>query len=260
MTDREVEEPLSGGFSNVVVRRGHTVRRHCGPWTPAVHALLVHLHDVGFGYAPRALGIDDQGREILTFIDGKTAWWPWPEVLLTDAGLRVVARMVTRLAAAVEKFVDPPDAVWHGGPRADPSFRIRHGDLAPWNTVWNENELVGLIDWDTAEPAPPLWDAAQGAWYFVPLRPAVGYQGDGSVSEAQRLHRFAVWCDEVGVTPDDLLAALRDVQRFERDRIAERGAAGIEPYATFLARGDLEAIDADRAWLRDHDARLRVCH
>jgi hypothetical protein len=157
MTDREVEEPLSGGFSNVVVRKGHTVRRNCGPWTPAVHALLVHLHSVGFGYAPRALGIDDQGREILTFIDGKTAWWPWPEVLLTDAGLRVVARMVTRLAAAVENFVDPPDAVWHGGPRADPSFRIRHGDLAPWNTVWNETELVGLIDWDTAEPAPPLW-------------------------------------------------------------------------------------------------------
>lgn len=259
MTDRAVEEPLSGGFSNVVVRRGHTVRRQTGPWTRAVHALLAYLSEVGFEYAPRALGIDDQGREILTFIDGKTAWWPWPEGLLNDDGLRAVASMVVKLAEAVENFADPPDAVWHGGPRADPSFRIRHGDLAPWNTVWNENELVGLIDWDTAEPAPRRWDAAQAAWYFIPLRPGAGYQSDGFLSEAQQLHRFAVWCDEVQVSPDDLLSALRDVQRFERDRIAALGAAGNEPYATFLARGDLEGIDADRAWLRDHDALLRSC-
>jgi hypothetical protein len=58
MTGTEV--PLGGGnMSSGVVRVGDTVRRPAGPWTLAVHALLTHLHDVGFRGAPRPLGIDD---------------------------------------------------------------------------------------------------------------------------------------------------------------------------------------------------------
>jgi hypothetical protein len=57
-----------------VVRVGDTVRRPAGPWTPAVHALLDHLHQVGFEGAPRALGVDERGREILTFVPGVVAW------------------------------------------------------------------------------------------------------------------------------------------------------------------------------------------
>ena len=69
------QTPLSGGnMSSGVVRSGDTVRRPAGPWTPAVHALLAHLHDVGFRGAPRPLGIDERGREVLPFIPGTPAW------------------------------------------------------------------------------------------------------------------------------------------------------------------------------------------
>jgi hypothetical protein len=54
VTDRgqPAEEPLSGGnVSQGVVRVGDTVRRPAGPHTPAVHALLSHLHAVGFAGA-----------------------------------------------------------------------------------------------------------------------------------------------------------------------------------------------------------------
>lgn len=50
------------------------VRRPTGPWTPAVHALLTHLYEVGFRAAPRPLGIVDQGREVLTFTQGHVVW------------------------------------------------------------------------------------------------------------------------------------------------------------------------------------------
>jgi hypothetical protein len=39
-----------------------------------VHALLGHLHAAGFGGAPRPLGLDEFGREVLTFIPGTIAW------------------------------------------------------------------------------------------------------------------------------------------------------------------------------------------
>jgi hypothetical protein len=63
----EPEIPLAGGnMSSGVVRVGDTVRRPAGAWTPAVHALLSHLDSVGFRGAPRPLGIDEHGREVLT--------------------------------------------------------------------------------------------------------------------------------------------------------------------------------------------------
>jgi hypothetical protein len=41
-----------------------------------VQALLSHLHAVGFDGAPRPLGIDERGREVLSFIPGTV---PWPD-------------------------------------------------------------------------------------------------------------------------------------------------------------------------------------
>src|SRR5580658_6414541 len=71
----EDEEPLAGGNASAgVVRVGDTVRRPAGPWTAAVHALLEYLHAAGFTGAPRPLGIDERGREVLTFVPGTAAW------------------------------------------------------------------------------------------------------------------------------------------------------------------------------------------
>lgn len=52
-------------------RIGDTVRRPASWWTSAVHDLLKYLEAVGFKYSPRVLGFDEQGREILTFMEGE---------------------------------------------------------------------------------------------------------------------------------------------------------------------------------------------
>lgn len=52
-----------------------------------MHEFLTHLARAGFDGAPRVLGLDDQQREVLTFIDGEVladpTWQPgdpgpWP--------------------------------------------------------------------------------------------------------------------------------------------------------------------------------------
>ncbi|MGE5288061.1 MAG: phosphotransferase [Micromonosporaceae bacterium] len=48
---------------------------------------------------------------------------------------------------------------------------ISHGDLGPWNTVYQHGVPVALIDWDAAGPAAPLADLAAAAWAFAPLAP-----------------------------------------------------------------------------------------
>lgn len=61
-----------GGGLSAVERCDETVRRRAGEWTPAVHALLVHLQAVGFAAAPRPVGLAD-GLEILSFVPGEAA-------------------------------------------------------------------------------------------------------------------------------------------------------------------------------------------
>jgi hypothetical protein len=75
------EEILQDSAHRRVIRLGDTVRRPTQPWTPAVHALLQHLEEVGFPYSPRVLGIDKEGREILTYLDGESGPQSWAKVV-----------------------------------------------------------------------------------------------------------------------------------------------------------------------------------
>lgn len=77
------EVPLGGGRVNEgVVRVGDTVRRPVGPHSPFVHELLRHLEQVGFEDAPRFLGVDAVGREIISFLPG--APYPGTTILGDD--------------------------------------------------------------------------------------------------------------------------------------------------------------------------------
>src|SRR3981081_1941868 len=107
------EEPLRGGnVSAGVVRVGDTVRRRAGYGPPAVHALLRHLHAAGFTGAPRPLGIDDAGREVLTYAPGTVPWPDRCDLLDSDDRIARVARLVRDLHDAAASFTPPPDARW----------------------------------------------------------------------------------------------------------------------------------------------------
>jgi hypothetical protein len=49
-----------------------------------VHALLRHLAAAGFDGAPRVLGIDAQGREVLSYLEGEVPAYPVPAHLWSD--------------------------------------------------------------------------------------------------------------------------------------------------------------------------------
>jgi aminoglycoside phosphotransferase (APT) family kinase protein len=154
----------AGGGLTPVVRAGNTIRRAAGPWTPAVHALLNHLAAVGFDGAPRVHGYDDDGREVLEFVEGEI------RSDYDDDELEAVARLVRRLHDSTATFQPPTDARWQilvGSP--DGGDAICHNDLSPANTVWGDGRPRAFIDWDLAAPGPPSWDVAHALYRFVPL-------------------------------------------------------------------------------------------
>jgi len=209
------EVALTGGDLNVVVRAGDTVRRPAGPWTPAVHALLRHLEAAGFDGAPRVLGFDGRGREILSYVEGEPGLTPVPAA---DAAVASIGRLLRRMHDAQAGFAAPPDAAWQAAPGAPSEGEvICHNDLFWPNVVFREGEAAALVDWDLAAPGARLDDVASAANFWVPLRDD-GTAAKRGVPVDRRRERLLLLCEVYGVEDSaGLLAAV--------DRINERSLA-----------------------------------
>jgi phosphotransferase family enzyme len=156
-----VEHILAGGnVAAVVVRVGDTVRKPVTPATPAVEALLLHLD--GFPGAPRHLGRDDQGRQVLEYIPGTIH-----DIPADNSELHRTGRLIRDLHDALADF-HPTDVHWEVVIPPDREDLVCHHDLAPWNLVRADDRWV-FIDWDGAGPGSRLWDLAYAAHGFVPM-------------------------------------------------------------------------------------------
>lgn len=179
-----IEIPMIGGRTKVW-RKGQVVLRETGSWASTVHALLNHLEQVEFAGAPRVVGsgFDDQGRELLTYIEGEFVHpGPWDE-----ASLFKIGQLMRDLHRATASFVIPADAQWrewHGRRLGDPSRGIGHCDTGPWNIVLKNDLSCALIDWEAAGPCDPITGLAQCCWLNAQLH-------DDDVAERQGLGTLA---------------------------------------------------------------------
>ena len=229
------EVVLPGGNTHArIVRIGETVRRPTSEWSPSVHQLLLHLEAVGFDGAPRFLGVDGEGREVLTFVPGAVVHPDHSVLIETDDALRRVGAWLRRYHDAATAF----DFV--GGHRwcdwgADPSGSdevLCHNDLAPWNLVAGPRGWV-VIDWDLAAPGRRSWDLAYALQTLVPLWP------DRGRSAETVARRVGVLCTGYGMpwlAPACLdVAVERCTTMYEL--IRRRGAIGEPHFAQLLADG-----------------------
>ncbi|ROS23100.1 aminoglycoside phosphotransferase family protein [Cellulomonas sp. PhB150] len=178
MNDAPDEVALPGGNVGGAVLVGDTVRRPTGPWTPAVHELLDFLAAAELAKIPRALGIDERGREILTYLPGEVV--PIGERALTDAQLASAAAWLREYHRAVAGF-PRSSRRWRFVERAlAPGEIVCHHDTAMYNMAFDGDELAGVFDWDVAGPGIPLDDVAILAWNSPLLFP------DGDPAEAGR--------------------------------------------------------------------------
>ncbi|WP_409471439.1 aminoglycoside phosphotransferase family protein [Streptomyces sp. HC307] len=248
------EEVMQDSAHRRVVRIGDTVRRPVQPWTPTVHALLQHLEKMGFACAPRPLGIDDKGREVLTYIEGDSGPSGWAKVV-DGQGLRNFARLLRDYHDACSSFSPPPGATWStdtGSPGGDEV--VCHGDFGPWNIVWQGNRPVGIIDWDFARPAPRLHDVAYALEYVAPFRDdAECLRWLHYPAPPDRRSRLEDFCNAYGLDStvgivDAVIARQRDNADLVR-RLAEQGH---EPQATWADRGLLTELDKRIDWSKAH--------
>jgi Ser/Thr protein kinase RdoA (MazF antagonist) len=208
------------------VRVGDTVRR---PPSETVRRVLERLEAAGFDAAPRFLGSDEQGRDVLTYLEGDT---------FTDRG-----RMHPYIG-------DTPDRVVFGDEQVAAAFALLrrfhdalggavcHGDYGPWNLVWRDGDPVAIIDFDQAHVGEAWEDVAYALRFFV------GYGfAEAAPEELARRTRLALEAYGAELDVPSILA--REYQRAE---------------AVCRANGwdrQLARLPVERAWLAEHGALLR---
>jgi Phosphotransferase enzyme family len=238
---------LDGGNTGGAVRVGDTVRRAAGPWTPAVQALLAHLAGKDFAGSPRPLGIDEQGREVLTFVPGETVGSarPWPAWVYAEDTLAQVARWLRGFHRAVADFAPPAGTVWRMGGQWVPGLVVGHNDAAPYNAVWRDGRLAGFIDWDMAGPVAVAWDVAFAAFSWVPLHARHVVTREGFTDFEGRPRRLQLFLAEYGWT--GLTADFLEVvaARIDAHVTSLRDLAARDPlFARIVALGGADDLEA----------------
>jgi aminoglycoside phosphotransferase (APT) family kinase protein len=235
---------------NEVVRVGDDVRRRAGEHSATVQRLLRHVRRQGVQCVPEPRGFDELGREVLAFIPGTVPHsmpdWVWSETVLTD-----VAHALRQWHDASASF-DRADAVWSLRVNQTPEV-ICHNDFAPYNCVFRDGRLVGVIDFDLCAPGSRLWDLAYTAYRYVPLMPPA----DAQVPDGAR-ERSPFPLREMSARLDTLLhayAAGEVLRRFSEQSLLQMAAQRLVAIAAWTVRHVAQTGDST---LAEHASMYRA--
>jgi hypothetical protein len=156
-----------------------------------VHGLLAYFERCGFEGAPRFLGVDSRGREIVSYIEGTT---------LPHNGFRLSNEAVAAGARLLRRVHD----LTAGSEFAAGSEVACHLNLSQPNFVFREMVPVAIIDWDVTRPGSRVSNFADFLWAFV----HPGMYGDDEAGDMLR-----VAADAYGWTGTGLVDAMLTIVR-----------------------------------------------
>ncbi|MFC4014415.1 phosphotransferase [Nonomuraea purpurea] len=228
------EEPLEGGHNTPqVVRVGDTVRRPRDAGSAFAAQVLTFLASAGYPYAPLHLGIDEQGRDVLSYVPGSTTDHPSQRAPGAYAAGGRMLRELHDLTAG-HALAGGRECVVHGGP-------------GPFNTVFREGLPVAFIDWSSCRPGDRLDDLGYLAWTWC-------VQSQGRVPIADQARHLRELRDGYGrVEGGRLVDAM---VRRQGEIVAAESANADDPRLSPVRRRHAEAAvawaTADRDLVRTH--------
>jgi aminoglycoside phosphotransferase (APT) family kinase protein len=229
-----------------------------------VHAVLDHLESVGFAGAPRFLGIDDQGRAVLSYVDGEVAGRPHPVWVADEDRLVSLARLLRELDDAMIDF-GLPDIAGEQNPEPDgippqrdyPHAFIGHRDITPENVIFRDGTAYALIDFDLARPSTRMHEAQNAMMYWAPLKDP--QDRDPALRDLDAARRCRLFADAYGLAEDDREILIEDLRygterswHLMRDRARRLGGG----WARMWSDGVGDLIRRRGSWLDRHGAEI----
>jgi phosphotransferase family enzyme len=237
------------------------VRHPRQPWSTSVHALLGYLQEAGFAEAPRP-GPVAEDHDDVAFIEGVSGD---DACLLVDSdeAVAAVAQTLRRYHDLVARWRPEVPPVWFDGQQGTGDGVERlvcHGDVGPWNLVWRDGALVGLIDWEYATVGTRRTDIAYALHYLVPFRDRSYWSGVlGLPHKPRRRHRMAVFAEAYGIAVDDQL--VDDVlasQQAGVDLMRNLAEQGRPRQQQLVADGELDREHRAVLWGQGHRHKFQA--
>jgi Ser/Thr protein kinase RdoA (MazF antagonist) len=174
-----------------------------------------------------------------------------PEWVWDDRVLVAAARLLREYHDATVGF--PRAGRCWQLPAHAPDEVICHNDFAPYNFVFRDGVLNGVIDFDTASPGPRAWDLAYLAYRLVPLA-GPGNRDALASSDESRAARLRCLCAayDDGVTPAAVLAVAPE----RLDELAVLTAARAADGGPAELHRDAGVYRADAGYLRESRSML----
>lgn len=237
MMEEVTRRPLAGGLNQADTGRADTGRANAEP----VRLFLAHLERSRFYGAPRFLGTDDRGGEVLEYAEGDVPAPPLPDWAADEELLISVACLQLELHDAAAGFLLPEGMAWTPR-RLPPGARgslVCHTDLRPENVVTRDGRAVGFTGFGLALPVDPLFDIAVAARHWIPLMDPADITDARATADLP--HRFRCFSavhgldadrrdrvvglllDDLGPAPADRDRRSRDWLTAHRDELSGRG-------------------------------------
>jgi hypothetical protein len=261
-------EVLQSRADRPVLRVGDRVRHPSQPWSASVQALLGHLRAVGFTEAPQPYGVTPDGDEVefIPGVGGDAAC----RLVDSDSAVAAVGELLRRYHDAVAGWQPAEPVHWFDGssgagdaaggglgPGGEETL-VCHGDVGPWNLVWRDGRIVGLIDWEHAHVGTRASDIAYALHYLAPIRDRSYWQGVlGLDRRPRRRHRMRVFAEAYGIAlDDDLVEQVMTSQEAGVDLMRSLAERGDPRRLQLVADGELDREERAVAWARARRAKF----
>ncbi|MBD5132521.1 MAG: phosphotransferase [Clostridiales bacterium] len=121
---------LAGGYSGFSVKLADGVIEKDRTFNECEYLFLKLLEQNGYSKAPRYLG-ERNGKDLFSYIKGETISYTYE---MSQAAIIKITNELKALNTISKKYLN--DKVY------------AHGDLGAQNVIFNNTEIVGIIDWD----------------------------------------------------------------------------------------------------------------
>lgn len=249
-------QELTGGRESIY-RVGDSVYRPLQPWSSTIHNLLNQLQAAGLNESPKFIGIDGD-QEMLSFVAGDTYNYPLTNAIASTEALISAAKLLRKIHDASVGFVQQENIssfTWMLPPQ-EPYEVICHGDFAPYNVALTGNLVTGVFDFDTAHPAPRVWDLAYSLYCWAPFKTN---SDDKLGTLEEQISRAKLFCDSYGTSeeqkkqiPDFMIKRLNALVNFMR-REANKGN---QQFCENIDQGHLKSYLRDIEYIESNKPKI----
>lgn len=241
--------PLTGGSVNSVFLKGNVIRRKLTAVSPAIHQLLRHLEAKNLPSVPRLID-RDRNYEYLSYFPGESITRPWCESFKTKRFMIQLGVWLRDYHMAIADFRLKGNAKFNWGiSQPQPDTIVCHGDLGPWNCIQHSGNFQGIIDWDLAKYGYAVDNIAELIFEFVPFRPNLKETMGKEASDKVLFKRLEAFCQAYQhIEPNEVIRQIPIYLTQMNQDLRQQASLGVEPFASFVARGIADGLDRDKAY------------